>query len=157
MREQYATFYLGDGLFAVNVLLVQEINRNLEITEVDPSPEYVVGLMNLRGQIVTILDLGVRLGLQKRTCTRDSCCVILKTNEAIGRMNLGEELKGRTSEGFVGLLVDNVDEMVEVEESDIEQPPANVNGVESTYLRGVMKRDEKLAALVDMQRILEVV
>ncbi|MBD3346533.1 MAG: hypothetical protein GF401_15875 [Chitinivibrionales bacterium] len=156
MQHQYATFYLGDGMFAVNVLLVQEINRNLEITNVDPSPDFVIGLMNLRGQIVTILDLGVRLGLEKQQRGYGSCCVILKTNADIKLLDAINDVNGQTSEDIVGLLVDNVGDMIEVEDSEIEKPPANVNGVESVYLRGVIKRDEQLVALMDMRRILEI-
>ncbi len=155
MQRQFTTFYLGNGLFAIDVLLVQEINRSIDITPVDPSPDFVIGLMNLRGQIVTILDLGIRLGLDSRDHTRDTCCVILKTDRDIEGLSVGYEVEERTSTDIVGLLVDKIGDMVEVDEEKIESPPANVNGVESKYLQGVITQQSQLVAIMNTRCILE--
>lgn len=155
MQRQYTTFFLGSGMFAIDVLLVQEVNRNLDITPVDPSPDFVVGLMNLRGQIVTILDLGVRLGLGKRTVGRQTRSVILKTDRDIEQLRVNREIDGRTSTDVVGLLVDTIGDMVQVDEQEIEKPPANVNGVESIYLQGVITLESQLVAIMNTRKILE--
>ena len=84
-NRQFITFYLGEDLFGLDILLVREINRHLELTRVDRTPEFVRGLMNLRGQIVTVLDLGIRLGIGARAIERESSCIVLKTRGELER------------------------------------------------------------------------
>jgi purine-binding chemotaxis protein CheW len=154
MERQFATFYLGEGLFGIDVLLVREVNRNLDITAVDPAPDYVVGLMNLRGQIVTVVDLGVRLGLERRERTDSSACIVLKTSQELQRVIDEGLISDDTSKEIVGLSVDEVGDMVSVDAEDIESPPANMNGVAGRYLTGVIKLDGQLVATVKASEIL---
>jgi purine-binding chemotaxis protein CheW len=156
MVKQFASFYLGDSLFGIDVLLVREINKNIEISDVDPSPDYVVGLMNLRGQIVTVLDLGIRLGLRKRTISDDTCCIVLKTIPELGRYKSEGFAVEETSKDMVGLMADKVGDMIEVDESEIETPPANVNGIESKYLSGVVKLEKELLVTLRMEEVLRI-
>ncbi len=156
MVEQYATFYLKDNMFAVNVLLVQEINRNPEVTDVDPSPDFVVGLMNLRGQIVTVLDLGVRFGLDRIVLSKKSRCVVLKTDNEIEKKRSEGLISEKTSVDMVGLLVDGIGEMVTLESEDMEPPPANIHGVDSKYIKGIIKLDKNVVPAINTTEILEI-
>jgi len=154
MPVQFATFYINDGLFGIDVLLVREINRNLDITEVSPAPEFVAGLMNLRGQIVTIIDPGVRLGLGRRPRTDDTCCIVLKTKQETERMVQEGLSIETTAKDIIGLIVDRIGDMTIVGNDDIEQPPANINGVDGKFLTGVVKLEHELLGVLKIAEIL---
>ncbi len=152
--RQFATFYIGENLFGLDVLLVREINRNIDFTLVDRSSEYVVGLLNLRGQIVTVLDLGVRLGLGKREISQESRCVVLKTNAEVGETQKGCVGECLTADESVGLLVDRIGDMVVIDENEIERPPANIGAVDGRFLSGVVKMDKDLLVLLKSKEML---
>jgi len=154
MEKQFASFYLGNSLFGIDVLLIREINRNLDITHVDPAPDFIVGLMNLRGQIVTVVDSGVRLNLGRREITQSSCCIVLKTNRELQRYKSeGFEIEN-TSNDIVGLMVDKIGDMIHADKKDIEPPPANAYGVDGKYLDGVIKLEKELLITLKMEEIL---
>ncbi|MFP4416904.1 MAG: chemotaxis protein CheW [Chitinivibrionales bacterium] len=154
--QQFATFYIGENLFGLDVLLVREINRNLDFTFVDRSSEYVVGLLNLRGQIVTVLDLGVRLGLGKRNITEGSRCVVLKTNAELPDVQKENGSRSTTADEIVGLLVDRIGDMVVIDEKEIEAPPANVGAVDGKFLSGVVKMENSLLVLLKTKEMLAI-
>lgn len=154
MIRQFSSFYLGESMFGIDVLLVREINRNLDITPVDPSPDFVKGLMNLRGQIVTVTDLGVRLNLDKRERTKSTCCIVLKTEKELERIADEGLISESTSKDTVGLLVDKISDMISIDENEIEAPPANMNGVDGKYLGGVIKLERDLLATLKISEIL---
>jgi purine-binding chemotaxis protein CheW len=154
MIRQFSSFFLGDSMFGLDVLLVREINRNLDITPVDPSPDFVQGLMNLRGQIVTVTDLGVRLNLDNRERTKSTCCIVLKTEKELERITDEGLISATTSKDTVGLLVDQIGDMISIDEKEIEAPPANMNGVDGKYLSGVIKLEQDLLATLKISEIL---
>lgn len=155
-EKQFTTFYLGESLFGIDVLQVREINRDMNFTFVDRAPEYVSGLLNLRGQIVTVFDLGVKLGLGARVITDKTRCIVLKDNHELQKYrDAGIEIDN-TSDDLVGILIDELVDMVDVEELDIEAPPANVNGVDSKYINGVIKLDHTLLVTLKTSSILSV-
>lgn len=153
MRRQFATFYLGENLFGIDVLLVREINQNVDITEVDPSPDYIIGLMNLRGQIVAITDLSVKLGIENKA-NKKSNCIVLKTDAELDHLNEEGLNVGKTSKDMIGLMVDKIGDMVTVEDEEIESPPANVNGIDGKYLDGVIKLKGQLLVTLKLEEIL---
>lgn len=154
--KQFATFRLDEQLFGLDVLMVREINQQMDITPVQQSPEYVRGLINLRGRVVTIMDLGVRLGLPARLVGADSHNVILKTNAELASIRNhqdgSEDLS--TCADAVGLLADAVGDVVDVDESQIEPPPASVGEISGRYLSGVVKLDGDLLVLLDVDNVL---
>ena len=122
--RQFATFRLGDRMFGIDVRIIREINRILDITPLPFSADYVRGLINLRGQIVTILDLGLRLGLPRRGTGPGSHNIILKrTSELVALPGAPGGVPDTTSEDPVGFLVDAIGDVVDVEESGIEPSP----------------------------------
>jgi len=132
---QFVTFRIDELLFGIDVLKVREINRVLDITEVQHAPPHIRGLVNLRGQVVTIFDMGVRLGLNSRTISEESHNIVLKREP-------------------VGLLVDAIGDVVQTREDLIEHSPANVSGIESDFMAGVVKQDNELILILSTDRVL---
>lgn len=117
-------FRVGGRSFGIPIRLVREINQHLDITPVRMAPPFVRGLINLRGQVVTVLDLGPHFGLGRRTIGERSRLIILKTNVELGELRA----RVRTCDEGVGLLVDQVDDVLQPEVADLERPPPNLGG-----------------------------
>ncbi len=132
-----ATFLLGQALFGVDTSQIQEVVRVGEITPVHHAPNYVAGIRNLRGRIVTVIDLRTRLDLGKIEYSSETRILIVECqNEP------------------VGLLVDQVAETVAVDVNSIQPPPSNVNGVQSHNLRGVCRATDRLVAVLNLEPVL---
>ncbi len=136
---QLVGFIIGKEYFGVDILMVQEIIRAAPITAVPNSPEFVEGVINLRGSIIPVIELRKRLNLFKQDSKpEDSWILILN-------------IEGRVT----GFIVDSVTEVLKIDETTIEPPPdIVVAGLESQYIRGVCKIDEMLLILLDFDRIL---
>ena len=128
----------------------------MDITKVDRSPDYVRGLMNLRGQIVTVLDLGVRLDIGARKIGRESSCIVLKTRTELERHNDKAEPDEGAITDLVGLLVDRIGDVVTVDSGDIDPPPAHAGGIKGKYLDGVVKLEERLLITLEASEILKI-
>jgi purine-binding chemotaxis protein CheW len=150
--NQYSTFRLGDRLFGLDIMMIREINRILDITPVPLARDHVRGLINLRGQIVTILDLAVRLGLPRLDIGEESHNIILKTNTELTAARNDKNFS--TSTDLVGFLVDAIGDVLEADESSIEPPSANVSESEGRFLSGVIKTDSGLLVLLDIREVL---
>jgi len=140
MREsvQYCTFFV-DALFCgVEVMKVQEVIRCQAMTRVPLAPRVVRGLINLRGQIVTAIDLRRRLELSERP---DDA---LPTNVVV-----------RTDDGAVSLLVDEIGDVVEVDDDTFERPPETLQGVARELIRGAYKLDGRLLLILDTERTVQ--
>ncbi len=135
---EFATFYLGDLLAGIDIRQIQEIDRHLELTTIPHAPECVRGVTNLRGEVVTVLDLRTILELDKVPVTRACRNVILDHH--------GEQ---------IGLLVDRVADVVTVRSDEIEAPPANVGGIDSRFFRGIVKLNDDLLVLLDVRQLLQ--
>jgi purine-binding chemotaxis protein CheW len=154
-EQQYATFIIDEHLFGINVLLVREINPHTNITPVDLAPEFVRGLMNLRGQIVTIIDPALRLGIGKRAITPRSRCVVLKTAREIEEREDAAGLIADAVNDNVGLLVDAIGDMVSADTRSIEPPPANIGDIDGRYMSGVFKLDGRLMIVLKTGEVLK--
>ena len=133
-----ATFYLHDSLCGIDIVNVQEINEDLSFTKVPLAADYVQGIMNLRGQIVTVIDQSLKIGLPAARITKDSRVVIVKSQ--------GES---------IGLLVDRIMDVVTTDLEKITPPPANIHGAEGVFFKGVIQTDRnELLALLDVEAIL---
>jgi len=133
---QYCTFYLEKLLFGIELRGVQEVIRYVEMTPVPLAPEAVSGLINLRGQIVTAIDLRKRLELQARP---DS--------------DLPSNVVARSEDGSVSLLVDEIGDVVEVNEETFEPPPETLHGTIRDVLTGVHKLEGRLMHVLDADRV----
>ena len=134
-NQQFCTFFLNDLFFGVEVEKVQEVIRFQETTRVPLAPRVVGGLINLRGQIVTALDLRRRLQLPDRSEKDVPMNVVI-----------------RTDEGALSLLVDEIGDVVEVQQSDFEKVPDTLSGTARELIRGAFKLKEHLLLLLDTDR-----
>jgi len=158
LQRKFVTFKLEDHLFGIDALLIREVSRSLDVTPVDRAPKHVRGLINLRGQVVTLLDLGQRLGLGQRPLSKNSGCIVLKTTIGLSPVqspkNVDESLLEHIANGFVGLLVDQVDEVVEVDSSKIDPPPVNEQTIKRRFLGGVVRLEQGLLVTLKTSEIL---
>ena len=137
-KVDLATFYVGEALCGMDILKIQEINKNMEITSVPNSPDYVVGVLNMRGRIVTIIDVCRKLGLQKSAITDTQRNIIVNSQNE-----------------YIGLLIDKVAEVVPAEWRKVTPPPSNVRGVQGKYFEGVYKKEKALIAILDVEEVLK--
>jgi purine-binding chemotaxis protein CheW len=133
--HQFSTFSLDGNLFGIEVVKVQEVLRYQRMTPVPLAPPDVAGLINLRGQIVTALELRHRLGLPPRPDHRLPMNVVV-----------------RTPEGSLALLVDEIGDVIEVAEESFERPPATLTGKARLLVRGAYKLDSRLLLVLDTER-----
>lgn len=134
---ELATFYVGEALCGIDILNIQEINKQFDFTTVPQSDDFVKGVLNLRGRIVTILDLGKKLGLNPVTKK--------KTNRNI-IVNFYDEQ--------IGLLVDSISDVVVADQEELDMPPANLGGIQGSYFQHVVKKERSLIGILDIDKVL---
>ena len=135
---ELASFFVGEALCGMDILKVQEINKLIEMTRVPQAPEYVLGILNLRGEIVTIIDLGKKLGLKSTELSDKTRNIIVNSK--------GEH---------IGLMVEKISDVVQAKFEKIEAPPANIGGVQGKYFTGVLKTKDRLIGILDVGKVLE--
>jgi purine-binding chemotaxis protein CheW len=138
--SQFCTFYLDKLLFAVELKGVQEVIRSLEMTKVPLAPAVVSGLINLRGQVVAVVDLRRRLEL-----------------EASPTGTLAMNVVVRSEDGPVSLLVDEIGDVVEVEEATFEPPPETLRGPVRSMILGVHKLNDRLMHVLDIEKACQMI
>ncbi|MTI63166.1 chemotaxis protein CheW [Methylophaga sp.] len=134
---QWVTYQLENETYGINVMQVQEVLRLSEIAPVPGAPAYVLGIINLRGNVVTVIDTRARFGLAPQEPTENSRIIIV-------------EVSGHV----IGMLVDCVTEVVYLHQSDIDTAP-NVSDDSSRFIQGVCNRDKYLLILVDVNKLLD--
>jgi purine-binding chemotaxis protein CheW len=134
---QLVTFSIGEEEFGVDILKVQEIIRTMEITKVPKAPVFVEGVINLRGKVIPIIDLRRRFGLSSKEHDKHTRIIVIEINNMI-----------------VGFVVDSVSEVLRIPAGTVEPPPAVVAGMESEYISGVGKLQDRLLILLDLDRLL---
>lgn len=134
--HQFVTFKIDENLMGIDILGIREINRILDITPVQHVPDYVRGLINLRGQTITVFDIGVRMGLSPREISSRSHNIILKQDG-------------------VGFLVDDIGDVICAQESEVEPLTVKMGNLNSHYIRGVVMMKKELILVLSMKRILE--
>lgn len=134
---QLVTFKLKDETYGINVMQVQEVLRVSEIAPVPGAPQYVLGIINLRGNVVTVIDTRSRFGLPSGELDDASRIVIIESEQQV-----------------VGILVDSVAEVVELAHSEIDSAPNIGNEESSRYIQGVASSDDNLLIVVDLNKLL---
>ena len=138
-NKQFCTFYLKGLFFGIEVLRVQEVIRYQQMTQVPLAPRMIEGLINLRGQIVTAVDLRRRLELPPR---------------AEGELPMNVVV--RTDDGAVSLLVDEIGDVLEVQDHIYERPPETLSGVARELIQGVYKLKDRLLLILDTDKTVSV-
>lgn len=131
-HRQICTFYLDKYLFGVDAYKVQEVIRYQAMTQIPLTPDYVSGLINLRGQIVTAIDMRKRMGLKPRSDDRLPMNVVI-----------------RNDEGAVSLLVDQIGDVIDANSEVFEQPPETLQGKARDFVEGTYKLDGRLLLLLN--------
>lgn len=133
--RQFVSFRINDHLMGIDILKIREVNMLLNITPVQHAPDFVRGLINLRGQTVLVFDLGVIMGMSMRPLTDKSHNIILKADD-------------------VGLLVDEIGEVINVLDNKIEALPANLDSSTEKYVENVIKLTKELMIIISTEKLL---
>jgi len=136
---QLVSFNIGSEEFGVDILKVQEINRMVEITKVPQAPHYVEGVINLRGKVIPIIDLRKRFSLELKEQDKNTRIVVV---------DIGGNI--------MGMIVDSVSEVLRLPANTIEPPPDLVTGINSEYINGVAKLEDRLLIFLDLSKVVDV-
>ena len=137
-RHQYVVFQIDREEFGLEILRTKEIHRYQKITRVPNAPRFVKGVINIRGEIIPVVDLRVRFGLEDFQIQETTRIITVLVNDY-----------------QIGLLVDNVNEVIWMNETNIEPAPSTSGGIEKEYLRGVGKIGNRLIVLLNINKILD--
>jgi purine-binding chemotaxis protein CheW len=135
-EERFVVFRLGEHEYGVPIMDVHTVERVTPITRVPRSPEYVMGIINLRGEVVPVINLRRRLGLPDREIDEKTHIVVVWID--------GEN---------VGMLVDELSQVLPIPSSQIEEAKDIIGNVENPYLRGVGRADDRMITLLDLRRV----
>jgi|CXWL01.1.fsa_nt_gi purine-binding chemotaxis protein CheW len=138
---QYLTFTVGGDLYGVSILAVREILDYGEVTRAPRAPRHIRGVMNLRGRVVPLVDLAVRLGFEPSAMTPRTCVVVVEA-----------EIEGERL--VAGLVADAVSHVIELGSADIEPPPAFGSSCETELLTGLGRAGQKFVLLLNLERVL---
>lgn len=141
--QQYLTFTLGSEMFALGTLSVKEIIEYGQVTEVPMMPNFIRGVINLRGSVVPVIDLSARFGRSATTITRRTCIIILEVPTGDTRQD-------------IGVVVDTVSEVLEIPTADIESAPAFGAKIRTDFIYGMGKVNGKFVILLDVGKVLSV-
>ncbi|MBF0515450.1 MAG: purine-binding chemotaxis protein CheW, partial [Desulfovibrionaceae bacterium] len=134
---QLVTFNISQEEFGVDILKVQEIIRTMEITKVPRAPQFVEGVINLRGKVIPIVDLRGRFGMDPRNHDSQTRIIVVELNAMI-----------------VGFVVDAVSEVLRIPADTVVPPPSIVAGIDSEYISGIGKLEDRLLILIDLEKLL---
>lgn len=140
-QQQYLTFFLADEEYAVSIQKVKEIIEYTTVTKVPKVPRWIRGVINLRGNVVPVVDLALRFSLEERPVTKTSCIVIV-------------EIQQETESTVMGVVADAVNQVIELNAEDIEEPPAFGTHVRLEYLAGMGKLGKKFALILNIDHVL---
>lgn len=138
--NQFLTFKLGEEVFAIDVSQAQEVLEVAAITRVPRTPEFMTGVINLRGSVVPVVDLRLKFGMEKAERTIDTCIIVME-------VFLGKETV------VLGALVDSVQEVIELEPGQIEPPPRIGTNLNTDFIKGMGKRNDQFIIILDIDRI----
>ncbi|MGR5235481.1 chemotaxis protein CheW [Vibrio alfacsensis] len=134
---QWVTFQLEEETYGINVMQVREVLRYTEIAPVPGAPDYVLGIINLRGNVVTVIDTRSRFGLVEGEVTDNTRIIVIESERQV-----------------IGILVDSVAEVVYLRSSEIDTTPSVGTDESAKFIQGVSNRDGKLLILVDLNKLL---
>jgi purine-binding chemotaxis protein CheW len=139
-NTQYLTFTLGRELFALDIFSVREVLEYTQITRIPRTPDYMRGIINVRGNAVPVIDLNMKFGRSRTRQTVDTSIIIVEV-----------DLEGE--EATIGALADAVQEVIEMDESQIDPPPKMGTSVKADYIKGMGRQDEQFVMLLDINKV----
>lgn len=138
MDNKYVTFKIDKEYYGINIESVTAIEKMENITRVPNSPKYIKGVINLRGNVITLISLRNKMNIQDIDITNNSRIIVVSKDEIT-----------------LGLIVDSSSEVIEINPGDIDKPPSTSEKESSTYISGVGKVDDRLIILLDLSKIME--
>jgi purine-binding chemotaxis protein CheW len=135
--EQIITFNVGKEVYGVEIQMVKEVIRQREITRLPKAPAFVKGVINLRGDVIPVIDLREKFGLEEEEFTDKTRVIVVEVDRK-----------------SIGMIVDSVSHVVRLSQDQIEPPPPLVGGVSAEFIRGVGKLGDRLVVLLNIDRIL---
>ncbi len=138
---KYLTFALADEEYGIGILKIKEIIGMMPITTVPQTPEFLKGVINLRGKVIPVTDLRLRFGMESIEYTDRTCIIVV-------------EIEGETGTIQVGIVVDTVSEVLNVSETDIEDTPAFGTRLDTEYILGMAKMEGGIKILLDINKVL---
>jgi purine-binding chemotaxis protein CheW len=140
-QQQYLTFMLSGETYAISILSIKEIIQHSQLTEVPRMPDFILGVINLRGAVVPVIDLSARFGKQSVQVGRRNCIIIVD-------VNTGEETQN------VGVMVDAVNAVLEIPAHEIEPAPSFGNNIRADFIAGMGKINGKFVIILNIQYVL---
>lgn len=137
LKDKFLTFYTDNQLFGISIKDVVQIVGMQEITAVPEFPSYAKGVINLRGSIIPIIDMRIRLKKQEIEYNERTCIIVTNINDS-----------------FIGFIVDSVNEVTNISEDDISMPPQMSYDYVNTYITGIAKMNKKIVLLIELKKIL---
>jgi len=140
---KYLTFKLASEEYGISILKIKEIIGMMPITSVPQTPEFVKGVINLRGKVIPVVDLRLRFGMEPHNYTERTCIVVV-------------ELAGQTGTILMGIAVDTVLQVLNVKSEEIEESPSFGTGLDTNYILGMAKMEGSVKILLDLDHVLMV-
>ena len=141
LAGKYLTFHLGEEGYGLEILKVQEIIGMQDITKIPRAPDYVKGVINLRGKVTPVVDLRLKFGMPEQEVSRKTCIILT-------------QVQGGESSLIIGIVVDEVSEVMEISEDQIEPAPAFGTHVDTNFILGMAKSDSAVKILLDIDKVL---
>lgn len=140
---KYLTFTLADEEYGIGILKIKEIIGMMPITSVPRTPDYVKGVINLRGKVIPVMDLRLKFGMEGIGYTERTCIIVV-------------ESAGEVSKVLIGIVVDSVSEVLNIKSNEIDDAPEFGTNLESEYILGLAKMEEGVKILLDIDRVIRV-
>lgn len=142
-ESQYLTFLSGAEVFGIGILRIKEIKEYASVTSIPMMPDYVKGVINLRGNVVPIIDLPVRFGREKSVISKRSCVIIVEVEHDDESID-------------IGILVDAVNEVIDIPSHSIEPAPSFGSKIRTEFIQGIGKLENQFVILLNVNRVLSV-
>lgn len=134
---KYLTFVLGTEEYGIEILKVREIIGIMDITSVPQTPDYMKGVINLRGKVIPVIDLRLKFAMTEEEYTQETCTIVVEVNSSL-----------------IGIIVDTVSEVVDVGSEEIEETPQFGQGIDTDFITGLGKVNEKIIILLDIEKVM---
>ena len=134
---KFLTFVLGNEEYGIEILRVREIIGLMDITIVPQTPDYMKGVINLRGKVIPVIDLRLKFSMQEEIHTQETCVIVVEVNNT-----------------SIGIIVDSVSEVLDIKSGDIEETPSFGQGIDTNFIMGLGKVKEQIIILLDIESVL---
>ena len=155
MTEQLVTFRITGDLWGIDIIMVREIIRGLKTTRVPRSPDYIHGLTNLRGRLVTVFDLSKRIGRSGEGYAPGDTCIILKRDTELEGVEKRRDASVSTGAYTIGLLVDSIGDVIMVDGEKLRPGTVRQESENGRFISGILQLEDDIVLLVSLEHVLE--